>query len=61
MHNFGNTAALFLDDTLEADISIAEGSIFSILGSEKRLAQPMTDGEQMARVCGKCITIKEVE
>ena len=31
----GNTAALFLNDTLEVDISIAEGSIFGILGSDK--------------------------
>ena len=36
-HHFGNTAALFLDDTLELDVSIAaEGAIFGILGSEKR-------------------------
>jgi len=34
-HQAGNTAALFLDDTLEVDVSIAEGSIFGILGSEK--------------------------
>ena len=34
-HHSGNTAALFLDDTLEVDVSIAEGSIFGILGSEK--------------------------
>ena len=34
-HQAGNTAALFLDDTLEVDVSIAEGSIFAILGSEK--------------------------
>ena len=26
---------MFLDDTLEVDVSIAEGSIFGILGSEK--------------------------
>merc|ERR1712161_34131 len=34
-HHSENTAALFLDDTLEVDVSIAEGSIFGILGSEK--------------------------
>ena len=54
-HHSGNTAALFLDDTLELDVSIAEGTIFGILGSEKRSAQPMTE----ARVCGKLNTIKE--
>ena len=31
------------DDTLEVDVSIAEGSIFGILGSDKRSAQPITD------------------
>ena len=35
-HHLGNTAALFLDDTLELNVAIAEGSISSILGSEKR-------------------------
>jgi len=34
-HQAGNTAALFLDNTLEVDVSIAKGSIFGILGSEK--------------------------
>ena len=34
-HHSGATAALFLEDTLEVDVSIAEGSIFGILGSEK--------------------------
>ena len=34
-HHSGNTAALFLDNILEVDVSIAEGSIFGILGSEK--------------------------
>ena len=29
----GNTAALFLDDTLEVDASIAKGTISGILGS----------------------------
>ena len=60
-HHSGNTAALFLDDTLELDVSIAEGSIFGVLGSEKRSTQPMTEGEQATRVCGTCTTIKEVE
>ena len=36
-----NTAALFLDNTFEVDVSIAEGSIFGILGSEKRSKKPM--------------------
>ena len=51
----GNTAALFLDDTLELDASIAEGAIFAILGSDKRSAQPKLE----ARVCGKLNTILE--
>ena len=34
-HYSGNTAALFLDDTLEVDVSIAEGSIIGILGSDR--------------------------
>ena len=46
---------IFLDDTLELDVSIAEGSIFSIMGSEKRSAQPLPE----ARMCGKLNTIKE--
>ena len=54
-----NTAALFLNDTLEVDVSIAEGSIFGILGSERSLEKPMPEGEQPARVCGTCTTIKE--
>ena len=54
-----NTAALFLDDTLELDVAIAEGSIFGILGSEKRPSRPMPDGEQPVRVCGACDTLKE--
>ena len=53
-YHSGNTAALFLDNTLELDVSIAEGSIFSILGSEKRLARPMPE----ARMCSKLNTIK---
>ena len=55
----GNTAVLFLHDTLELDVSIAEGSIFGILGSDKISSRPMTEGEQAARVCGTCTTIKE--
>ena len=54
-HHPGNTAALFLDDTLELDASIAEGTIFAILGSDKRSAQPGLE----ARVCGKLNTILE--
>ena len=56
-HNFGNTAALFLNNTLEVDVSIAEGSIFGILGSDKISFRPMT--EDAARVCGTFTTIKE--
>ena len=54
-HHPGNTAALFLDDTLELDVSIAEGTIFAILGSDKRSAQPKPE----ARMCGKLNTIYE--
>ena len=58
-HHSGNTAALFLDNTLELDVAIEEGSIFGILGSEKRSFGPMSEGEQAARVCGTVYTIKE--
>ena len=47
----GNTAALFLDDTLEVDTSIAKRTLFGILGSEKSLSQPMNG----IRVCGQTI------
>ena len=50
-HHAGNTAALFLEDTLEVDVSIAVGSIFGILGSEKRSEKPMNG----AHVCGQII------
>merc|ERR1712238_534532 len=46
-----NTAALFLNDTLEVDVSIAEKSIFGILGSEKRSEKPMNG----MHVCGQTI------
>ena len=49
--HFGNTAALFLDNPLEVDVSIAEGSIFSILGSEKRSEKPING----MYVCGQTI------
>ena len=55
-----HTAALFLDDTLEVDVSIAEGSIFGILGSEKRSEKPMTDGEQMASMYSMYTTVRRV-
>ena len=61
-HHSGNTAALFLNDSLEIDVFIAEGSIFGILGSEKSSFQLQNE----TRVCGqtvvetsKCTTIKE--
>ena len=43
-HHEGNTAALFLDDTLEVDVSInAEGNMkFGILGSERTSLQPQS-------------------
>ena len=50
-HHAGNTAAMFPEKTLEVDASIAKGTIFSILGSEKRLSQPMN----RIRVCGQTI------
>ena len=52
--------ALFLDDTLEVDVSIAEGSIFGILGSEKRCKKPMTDGEQIASMYSMYTTVRRV-
>ena len=48
VHYTGNIATLFLDDTLEVDVSIAEGSIFGILGDEKRSDKPMNG----MHVCG---------
>ena len=57
----GNTATLFLDDTLELDVAIDEGMIFGIqVGSEKRSSGPMPEvGEQAARVCSTAYTIKD--
>ena len=53
-HHSGNTAALFLDDTLELDVAIEEGTIFGIqVGSEKRSPGPMPgDGGKAVRACG---------
>ena len=40
-HHVGNTAALFLDNTLEVDVSIDEDIMrFGILGSDRTLLQP---------------------
>ena len=40
-HHEGNTAALFLDDMLEVDISISEDNTkFGILGSDRIAVQP---------------------
>ena len=50
-HHAGNTAALFLDDTLKVDVAIAEGSIFGILGSKKSVSKSL-DG---VRVCGQTV------
>ena len=61
IHHSRNTTALFLDDTLELDVSIVEGAIFGILGSEKRSEKRMPEGGRPARRCGKLNTIKEVE
>ena len=60
VHYSGNIAALFLDNTLEVDVSIAEGSIFGILGSEKRRKKPMTDGEQIASMYSMYTTVRRV-
>ena len=54
-HHSGNTAALFLDDTLELDVSIQPGTMFAILGSDKLSAQSKPE----MRVCGKLNTIYE--
>ena len=54
-HHSRNTVALFLDNTSELDVSIAEGTIFGILGSEKRSNQQMTQ----ARVWDKLNSIKK--
>ena len=43
-HHSGNIAALFLDDTLELDVSIVEGVLFGILGSKKRSKRPIPEG-----------------
>ena len=60
-HHSGNTVALFLDDTLELDVAIEEGTIFGIqVGSEKKSSIPMLKGGgQAARVCGTAYTITE--
>ena len=43
-HHEGNTAALFLDDTLEVDVSInvEDNMKFGIFGSERTLSQPQS-------------------
>ena len=46
-----STAVLFLDNTFEVDVSIAEGSIFGILGSEKWSEKPMNG----MHVCGQTV------
>ena len=50
-HHSGNTAALFFEDVLEVDVSIAEGSIFGILGSDRLSEKPMNG----THVCGQTI------
>ena len=52
-HHSGNTAALFLNNTLELDVSIEPGTMFAILGSDKLSAQSKPE----MRVCGKLNTI----
>ena len=54
-HHEGNTAALFLDNTIEVDTSINDLEsgiiVFSILGSDKALCKPQNG----TRVCGQTI------
>ena len=50
-HYSGNIAALFLDNTLEVDVSIAGESIFGILGSDRLSEKPMNG----THVCGQTI------
>ena len=49
-HRKGNTAALFLDNTLEADVSINdEDTRFGILGSERTLPPLLVVGQTVVR------------
>ena len=51
-HHEGNTAALFLDDTLEVDVSIdEEGTRFGILGCYRTPYQPQNG----TLVCGQAV------
>ena len=50
-HHAGNTAALFLNDTLERDALLQKRTLFGILGSEKSLSQPING----ICVCGQTI------
>ena len=51
-HHEGNTAALFLDDTLEVDVSIndEESMRFGILGSERTLTPVLVVGQTSVRI-----------
>ena len=51
-HHEGNTAALFLDDTLEVDVSIdnEESMRFGILGSERTLPPLLVVGQTSVRI-----------
>ena len=54
-HHEGNTAALFLDNTIKVDASINDiesgNMVFGILGSDKALCEPQNG----TRVCGQTI------
>ena len=49
-HHSGKIGALFLDVTLEVDVSIVEGAIFGTLGSDKSSEKPIPEGQQPAYV-----------
>ena len=53
-HHKGNTAALFLDDTLEVDVSIndEESMRFGILGSERTSTPVLVVGQTSVRQYG---------
>ena len=52
LYHVGNTAALFLDDTLEVDVSIndKESMKFGILGSERTLPPLLVVGQTSVRI-----------
>ena len=57
-HHEGNTAALFLDDTLEVDVSIndEESMRFAIFGSERTSTPVLVVGQTSVRQYGSKTT-----